>query len=162
MADTCNCRFKHCLHKGEPVLKSEAVRVGSSTYYHPDCYETKNKIAELIDYFSKNINPNVVFAELNRQIYDILFPKDRPGVPIDQLLFQVKYYVGHGGGIRYPGGMRYALQDRDAYAAYQKYRARKTLEGTSFDIDDNQNQSAEGSYRIRKQKSFEDILGPAC
>jgi uncharacterized membrane protein len=116
----------------------------------------------LIDYFSKNINSNVVFAELNRQIYNIVFPKDRQGVPIDQLLFQVKYYVGHGGGIRYPGGMRYALQDRDAYAAYQKYRARKTLEGTSFDIDDNQNQSVEGSYRIRKQKSFEDILGPTC
>ena len=58
--EECTCKYKHCLHAGEPLLKSEAVKIGRSSYYHPDCYETKAKIEEIIDYFGKEINPDVI------------------------------------------------------------------------------------------------------
>lgn len=152
-----NCKYKHCLHPGIPVEKEEAIKVGS-TYYHPDCYELKNTVAEIIDYFSKEINPDVVYMLLVRTINNICFPKNKAGVPAERLLFQLKYYKNHGGRIQYPGGLYYVLQDRGSFEAWREYKAKKKLKDVNFTVSDEQNSSKEGSVKINKIKSFEDII----
>ena len=158
-SETCTCRYKHCSHSSNKLLKSEAVRVGSC-YYHKDCYETKKAIADIIDYFVKEVNPDVVYPVLVRTINNICFPKDNNGIPAERLLFQIKHYCTHGHNLRYPGGLYYVLQDRDSFEAYKKYKAEQALKekDLSFRVSDEQNRSREGHVTIKKQKSFEDIL----
>ena len=156
----CTCKFKHCLHgEGSQLKKTEAVRVGSS-YYHKDCYETKQIISEIIDYFTKEINPDVVHMVLRKTINNILFPKGKHGISAERLLFQLKYYCTHGHKIQYPAGIYYAVQNREAFEAYKKYKAEQSLreKNPSFRIGDDQNKSKEGTVRVKKIKSFEDIL----
>lgn len=158
--DFCTCKYRHCLHgENKRLLKSEAVRVGNS-YYHPDCYDTKQTVAEIIDYFTKEINPDVVYMVLMKTINNIVFPKDRPGVSAERLLFQLKYYCTHGYKIKYPGGIYYAIQNRDAFEAYKKYKAQQAMKikNPSFKIDDEQNKSKEGVVLFKKPKGFEDIV----
>lgn len=151
------CRYKHCLHPNIPVKKEEAIKVGSA-YYHPDCYELKNTVAEIVDFFTKEVNPDVVHMILVKTINNICFPKGKQGVPAERLLFQLKYYIKHGGKLQYPAGMYYVLQDRNSFEAWRKYKAEKKVNGASFVIDDEQNSSKEGSVNIKKPKSFEDII----
>ena len=160
-SDYCNCRYKHCLcPDNNPFPKIEAVRVGN-VFYHKDCYELKETISKIIDYFTKEINPDVVYPVLMRTIDNIVFPKNKPGIPAERLLFQMKYNHKHGGKIQYPGGLYYILQDRASFEAYRKYKAEKALknEDTSFKIGDAQNgKEPERKIRLPKQKSFEDIM----
>lgn len=151
------CRYKHCLHPNIPVSKEEGIAVGSA-YYHPDCYELKNTVAEIIDFFSKEVNPDVVYMILVKTINNICFPKGKQGVPAERLLFQMKYYCRHGGKLQYPAGLYYVLQDRDSFDAWRKYKAEKKVNGASFDVSDEQNESRKISIKIKKPKSFEDIL----
>ena len=151
------CRYKHCLHPNIPVKKEEAVQVGSS-YYHPDCYELKNTVAEIVDFFTKEINPDVVHMILVKTINNICFPKDKPGIPPERLLFQLKYHQRHGGKIQYPAGLYYVLQDRPSYEAWRRYKAEKKVGATDFSVSDEQNESKKGTVTIKKPKSFEDIL----
>ena len=158
--DYCTCKYRHCLHgDSKKLLKSEAVKVGSA-YYHPDCYETKQTIAEIIDYFTKEINPDVIHMILMKTINNIVFPNGKHGVPAERLLFQLKYYCTHGHKIQYPAGLYYALQNREAFEAYKKYKAQQALKkrDPSFRIDDEQNKSKEGVVRFKKPKGFEDIV----
>lgn len=162
-SDYCVCKYKHCLHPdNKPFPKIDAVKVGS-VFYHKDCYELKNTIAEIIDYFTKEVNPDVVHMILVKTINNIVFPKGKPGVPAERLLFQLKYRNTHGGKgkIHYPAGLYYVLQDRESFEAYRKYKAEKALknEDTSFKIGDAQNgKEPERKIRLPKQKSFEDII----
>lgn len=157
--DYCKCRFANCLHgEDRELLKSEAVKVGN-VYYHKDCYEAKNCIQELIEYFSEKINPDVVFPQLMRTINSIVFPKDKEGISPERLLFQVKYHFEHGHKIQYPGGLYYAVQDRDAYNAYVEQRAKKKIQSYDFSVieEDPIDQQVK-KVNIPKQKGFEDIL----
>lgn len=161
MADSkmCVCQYKHCLHEEDKeLLKTDAVQVGKR-YYHRDCYEVKGQIEELIDYFAKKLNPNVVFTVLMRTIDNIVFPKNKEGIPAERLLFQVKYFCTHGHKIQYPGGLYYALQDRESYEAYKRWKASREVGDADFSIEDDRNGVDEGRrVTIRKQRGFEDIL----
>ena len=160
-SDYCNCRYKHCLcPENNPFPRIEAVRVGN-VFYHKDCYELKETVSKIIDYFVKEINSDVVYPVLMRTIDNILFPKDKPGIPAERLLFQMKHYHKRGGNIRYPGGLYYAIQDRQSFDAYKKYKAEKKLrnQSMSFKIDDDRKvREYDYKIRIKKQPSFEDIL----
>lgn len=159
--DECTCRYKHCFHESKKLLKSEAVKVGTQ-YYHPDCFEAKNQISELVDYFSKNLNPDVVYPVLMKTIDNIVFPKDKKGISPERLLFQVKHYCTHGHRVQYPGGLYYAVQDRDSYNAYLKYKAsQKEKEQNNYEIAGEEDLSRSQLKRVRAQKGFQDILMPA-
>lgn len=151
------CRYKHCLHPNVPVTKEEAIQVGQS-YYHPDCYELKNTVAGIVDYFSKEINPDVIYTVLVRTINNICFPIKGEGVSPERLLFQLKYYQSHGGKIHYPGGLYYVLQDRKSFDAWNRYKAEESIKGIKFNVSDEQNMSREGTFNIKKPMSFEDII----
>ncbi len=163
--DTCRCRYAHCIHQGDPLLKSKAVKVGS-TFYHPECYKEMETIKEIIDYFAKHINRDVVFSQLQKVIDNICFPKKIDGAKIgvspERLLFQLKYCVMEGWNIKYPGALYYVVQNREAHDAYIRATAGKIKQI----MKDNQTQeeskpedlNEEKTYHFRKQKSFEDIL----
>ena len=157
--ETCKCRYSHCLHDDRTLLKSEAVRVGNQ-YYHKDCYEEIKTIREIVDYFAKECNPDVVLPALRKAINNIVHPKDKPGISPERLLFQVKHFCTHGHMIRHPGGLYYAIQDRASYEAYEEYKAKQRVGNYDFNtVEEDLDLSQSRKVRIKKQKSFEDILG---
>ena len=54
--DTRKCRYKFCSHSTRDVPVSEAVKEKTS-YYHADCYQTKEDIKEIIRLFTEHIDP---------------------------------------------------------------------------------------------------------
>lgn len=155
------CRYKHCLHDDRKLLKSESVKVGSQ-YYHKDCYKAKCQIEELIDYFVKELNPDVIYPVLVKTIDNICYPKKKKGISPDRLLFQVKYHCSHGHKIQYPPGLYYAIQDREAYEAYLEHKARRIVKAIVTEENSEPEDLAQSQMkkvRIQKQKGFEDILG---
>lgn len=111
-----------------------------------------------------NINADVVYPQLAKTINDIVHPADgSQGVDAERLLWQVRYYTVHGGRLRYPGGMYYALQDRAAAEAYRKHRAAEAIKKqgpTSYTIAGDPNLSATPAPApVYRQPSFADILG---
>ena len=71
---TAICKYSHCLHSNREIEKEKAVRVGSS-YYHSDCFKTKEDIKEIVDLeeatkrFSKNITAEII-GRVDTTAYD--------------------------------------------------------------------------------------------
>ena len=160
-SETCICRYKHCLHgENRTLLKTDAVKVGGR-YFHQDCYEDKKTIDELVDYYRKEINSDAVYTDLMRSINNLVYPEDKEGISPERLLFQVKYYCTHGHMIQYPGGLHYAVQDREAFKAYEKYKDKQRISNYDFSVNEENTtfNNPQKVVRIQKQKNFEDILG---
>ena len=152
--DTVKCRLKHCLHASREVQKDQAIKVGSS-YYHPDCYQANRNIREIIDIFSKKINPNVVFAELNRVVSTIVYDK---GIDSGLLLFGLKYYIEHGKNLNYPQGLYYVVQNKDVVREYEKSKAmdlaKEVKEKTTIESEE----GGTFTHIASRNKGFADIL----
>ena len=85
--DTRKCRYKFCSHSTRDVPVSEAVKEKTS-YYHADCYQTKEDIKEIIRLFTEHIDPHPIYAQLQKVIQTIVFQHK---VPSDYLLFGMQY-----------------------------------------------------------------------
>ena len=86
---TVSCKYSSCLHDSKELNKEEAVKSGNS-YYHSDCFKTKEDIKKIIDLFKNHINPNPVYSQLQSVIKNIVFTK---GLGSDFLLFVLQYYI---------------------------------------------------------------------
>lgn len=122
MRQTVKCRFSGCehLHETKDIPKEEAVKSGNS-YFHKDCYQTKEDIKEVIDLFKNNINPNPVYSQLQSVIRNIVFNKK---LGSDFLLFGLKYYIEHNITLNYPQGLYYVIQNKDVINAYNKEKTK--------------------------------------
>ena len=69
------CRYSHCLHESKELNAEDAVKVGKSAYYHKDCCQTKENIAEIADTFVKRVDKNVAYPLLTKTINNIVFNK---------------------------------------------------------------------------------------
>ena len=146
------CRAKHCLHMGEPINKDEAIRDGKS-YYHPDCYQIKEDIAEIIDLWVTKINKNSPYALLTRTINNIIYDKN---IESGHLLYGIKYYINHKIPLTYPAGMYYVIQNKKVEDEYYRFKLsqipkQKTV---SNDIET----EADFTYTPTKKKGLEDIF----
>ena len=151
---TVKCRHNKCKHNSREVDKAEAVKVGNM-YYHEDCFRDKENRKEIVGLFSKYVNPNVIFSQLQTVIKTIV---DDRGNSSDFLLFGLKYYIEHKIPLNYPQGLYYVIQNKQMIEAYKKMNEKKVLAKENFDIAENNNE-VEFSYKPTKAKGFGDILG---
>lgn len=148
------CRAKYCQHDNREMLVEEAVKEGSC-YYHADCCKTKNEIKEIIDIFSKKINPNVVYAQLQTVIHKIVYEK---GLGSELLLFGLKYYISHNITLNYPQGLYYVIQNKDVINEYNKLKAKKIKETANNLIEVEDEQRSFG-YKPTKPLTISDLIG---
>lgn len=153
MSNTVKCRYKNCIHDNKDIDKSDAVKVGNS-YYHKDCYDTKNDIAEIVDLFTKNINTNVVYSVLVRVINNIIFNKKNES---KFLLFGLKYYIANKIPLNYPQGLYYVIQNKDVLNTYKKYLAKQQIKNDKVIIKE-ENNEVDFNFKPTKSKGFGDIL----
>ena len=147
---TAICKYSHCLHDNREIEKRKAIRVGNS-YYHSDCFKTKEDIKEIVNLFKAHINANPVYAQLHSVINNIIFVKK---VQSDFLLFGLRYYIEHKIPLNYPQGLYYVIQNKDVANAYNKAKTKEIKK--SVEITD----QAETQFKFvpTKNKGFADII----
>lgn len=152
MSNTVKCRYKNCIHDNKEIDKSEAIQVNKS-YYHKDCYETKEDISKIIDLFTKHINSNVIYNVLVRVINDIIFNKHNES---KFLLYGLQYYIAKKIPLNYPQGLYYVIQNKDVINNYNKYKAQQLIKDEKLVL--NQTKEVEFEFKPIKTKGFGDIL----
>lgn len=151
MGKTVKCAYKTCLHDSQELDECDAVKVGSK-YYHKDCNQTKEDIKEIVDLFTKHINPYPVFSMLQSVIKTIVFKKS---VSSSYLLFGLKYYIEHKIPLNYPQGLYYVIQSKEVKDAYDK---KKLSEYRKIEVNVEDSNDTSFGFRPTKQKGFDDIL----
>lgn len=150
--ETYTCKFGHCKHESKEIPKDEAVKIGNA-YYHKDCAKNKNNTNLAIELFEQHVNANPVHAQLRAVINNILYTKN---IDSDFLVFALRYYIEHRIPLRYPQGLYYVIQNKEAAEAFEKKRAEKFK---NVKVDLSETKEVEFTYRPTKQKGFADILG---
>lgn len=151
---TVKCRYGKCKHEIKDIEKNEAVKSGSA-YYHADCFRDKENRKEIIDLFSKHINPNVIYSQLQSVIKNII---DDRGNDSDFLLFGLKYYIEHKIPLNYPQGLYYVIQNKEMIAEYNKMKRKDIIAKEKFIIPEKVDE-VDFTYKPTKTKGFADILG---
>ena len=147
---TAICKYSHCLHDNREIEKRKAIRVGNS-YYHSDCFKTKEDIKEIVNLFKAHINANPVYAQLQSVINNIIFVKK---VQSDFLLFGLRYYIEHKIPLNYPQGLYYVIQNKDVTNAYNKTKAKEIKKSVEI------TEQTENEFKFvpTKNKGFSDII----
>ena len=147
---TAICKYSHCLHDNREIEKRKAIRVGNS-YYHSDCFKTKEDIKEIVNLFKAHINANPVYAQLQSVINNIIFVKK---VQSDFLLFGLRYYIEHKIPLNYPQGLYYVIQNKDVANAYNKTKTKEIKKS----IEITEQTETEFKFVPTKNKGFSDII----
>ena len=118
-----NCRYPKCskLHETTELLREEAVKVGSKSYYHPDCYHIMRTVDQIKDIFYREIDHTLTGKQIGQLVSivnNLVFSKN---IDVDYILFSIKYFVKNKpGALKYPGGVAYIVQDKDVKDAWKK------------------------------------------
>ena len=158
MANTVKCRYAHCRHPDDVRPPDQMVKDPSAKgtmYYHAECLEEKNKIAEIRYYYKTNIDFHVGMAFLNKMINEAVIERR---IPPDDLLFALKFYKKTGRTINNPSALLFITKSK----AVQKEKQRITAE-KSFDFggknEELGKQSTEFKYKpVGEKKGFGSIL----
>lgn len=141
-AKIVHCRYSKCnkLHESTELKKEDAIQGGNSSkyYYHPDCYHTMSTVNEIRDTFIREINPLITKQQVGMLvgiINDIVFNKH---FDVDELKFILNYFIKNKkGALKYPAGLHYAIQDKDAISAWKKIQDKKIAHKVSEYISSN-------------------------
>ena len=123
-----HCRYPKCkfLHETTELKKDDAVKSGSSSYYHPDCYHTMQTVNKIKDIFYKEVNSTLTGKQIGQLVSivnNMIFSKH---IDVDYILFGVEYFIKNKpGALKYPGGVAYVVNDKDVTAAWEKEQDRK-------------------------------------
>lgn len=150
---TVKCRYKYCLHDTTEMNKEDAVLVGKA-YYHEDCLRESENKKKVVELFHDHVNTNVVYAQLQAVIHNIIHTKK---VDSEFLVFALQYYINHRIPLNYPQGLYYVVQNKDAKAAWEKLKVKEQKQEFVFDMDSAEETSF--TYKPIKTKGFGDILG---
>lgn len=153
MGKIVECKFSSCIHDSRDIPIEDAIAIGRN-YYHRDCAKIKSDIAEIIDIFAKEFNPNVVFSQLRRAIDTIIFNK---GIDSGMLLFGVKYYAKNHMKLNYPGGLYYVIQNVNVEREWRKIKAKEIVGKQSADVETVEPKSF--NYVEQRQKTITDLFG---
>ena len=144
------CKYSHCLHSNREIEKEKAIRAGNS-YYHSDCFRTKEDIKQIIDLFKTYINPNPIYAQLQSVINNIIFVKK---VKSDFLLFGLRYYIEHKIPLNYPQGLYYVIQNKNVANAYNKTKTKEIKKS----VEITEQTETQFKFVPTKNKGFADII----
>lgn len=153
MAKKVKCRYKHCLHDDRYLDRNEAVMGGNKSYYHPDCYEEKQTIEDMIDYSINVIGNYNSRNKVTETIKEIVFTDN---VPAKELFGKIKEYIKLGKKINYPSGLKYVVNDEDTIKAYRSSVNRQKIDAdtsTPVLVED-----TKFNYVCPKRKTILDVL----
>lgn len=101
------CNYSHCKHTSKEILINEEDYIEENNrYYHVDCKHEKDTRAEIIDFWYRNIDADVVFNQLSK-ILDRMIYKEN--IDPDFILWALKKKHEF---LHYPPGLVYLIKDK--------------------------------------------------
>lgn len=159
MANPVKCRYSHCRHPDDARPSDQMVRdpsVQKVMYYHPECLEEKNKIAEIRYYYKTYIDFHVSMSFLNKMINEAVFTRN---IPPDDILFALKFYKKTGREIKNPAALLYITNSKEIIKEKERIKAEKNFDfnGKSQELG---KESTGFTYKpSEKKKGFGSIIG---
>lgn len=165
-----HCRYPKCskLHETTELREADAVKGGSRSYYHPDCYHVMQTINQIKETFYREVNPTLTGKQIGQLVSianNMVFSK---GIDVDLILFAIKYFVKYKQGkLKYPGGIAYIVQDRDVISAWEsekqkKIRAEIREQQKNLGVNDDfvlDLPESKTVYRQQNKSKFSSVLG---
>lgn len=153
--DIKTCAYTHCKHESQKInIKEEEYEVDNNRYFHPDCKHEKDTVLEIIDYWCKNIDENVVFSRLRRIVDDIVY---KYGYEADYVLFALKKKARF---LNYPPGLFYAIKDKTVKADYEHEKKLKAFhESQKKKVEIQKTEEPSFTFKTDGKKTFGDIFG---
>lgn len=147
------CRYSNCWYDGKIDIDKEQYVQSGNSYYHTKCYNTKQDINFIKQYWHDNIDCNVVYSQLIKILNQLIFENHNDS---DYVKFVVMYCVEHKMNLRYPPGIKYFISNHKIQIEYQKTKIKK-VDTYNFSATENND---EPSFSIKKkQQGFGSILG---
>ena len=165
-----HCRYPKCskLHETTELREADAVKGGSRSYYHPDCFHVMQTINQIKETFYREVNPTLTGKQIGQLVSianNMVFSK---GIDVDLILFAIKYFVKYKQGkLKYPGGIAYIVQDRDVVSAWEsekqkKIRAEIREQQKNLGVNDDfvlDLPESKTVYRQQNKSKFSSVLG---
>lgn len=164
------CRYPKCmkLHDTTELSIDDAVKGGSRSYYHPDCYHTMQTVNEIKDLFYREINPAMTGKQIGQLVSivnNMIFGKN---IDVDYIKFALQYFIKYKpGALKYPGGIAYIVQDKAVVSAWETEKQRrikaeiKKQQKNVLIMDEFvglELPESSFTYKPQKTRGFEDIL----
>lgn len=153
--DIKHCKYSHCLHKDKAldITQDDYMQKGRS-YYHADCYRTLANIELIKSIWVQHISDTVVYSYLVKTLNQLIFDNN---ISSDYILFVIQYCINNNKNLRYPGGIKYFVDDKDIRDAYiKKYHKAPRVKMSEFKAE---SQSDEPKFTISmKQSGFGSII----
>lgn len=102
---TYKCGYKHCQHPDDPILKDEAVLIGSK-HYHKDCAEIKNTIDRSKRVFFDHILKGADYVQTVGVINNLVFKK---GYSAEYVEFMLMWLALRGSKVNSPYSLHYTV-----------------------------------------------------
>ena len=151
------CNYRKCKRCFEAIdISSGDYIEEKEKFYHPECKHEKDTRAEIIDFWYRQINKDVVFSSLSR-IIDRLIYQD--GVDCDFLLWGLKKKAKF---LKHPPGLVYVARDKDLKSKWEFEKKLKEFNANKANVKIESNPNNSPSFTAKeteKKSSFEDIFG---
>lgn len=151
-----NCGYRLCRCGKKINIEKDDFVHEKCSYFHKSCYKERSDLALVRSLWHDNISPTVVYSQLNKELNRLI---QEVGVSSDFILFTLQYVISHGCKLRYPGGLKYYIDNQDIKNEYdKKHRKIVTADDFSGIIRDNPTDAPQFVVK-KKQTGFGSILG---
>ena len=150
------CCYSHCKHENiiiDPLVDDYEIE-SKNRYFHADCKHEKDTMLEIIDYWYKHVDKNVIFNQL-RKIVDQLVYSDH--IDADYILYALKKKARF---LNHPPGLVYAVKDKELKKEYDFEQKLKAFNESKNKPILNQSDEPTFTYKENdRKKKFGDIFG---
>ena len=116
-----SCGYSHCKHGGVVDTQSDEYIEDNGKFYHMDCYSEKRAFSEIIDFWYREIDEDVVFNQLQRVLQELIYKR---GMEAEYVLYAIKKKAQF---LNYPSGIYYAVGDKRLKANWRIIREAERL-----------------------------------
>lgn len=149
------CGYKKCKHGGIVNTDSDDCVEENGKFYHRDCLCEKNAIAEIIDFWYREIDEDVVFNQLRNVIDRLVYQR---GIDAEFVLYAVKRKAKV---LNYPAGIFYAVGDKRLKADWKIAREVEKLKAVKEASPKTKKVEPAFQYKEEKKPKWGDIFGSA-
>jgi len=149
------CCYSHCKHESKIInLSQDEYEVENNRYFHTDCKHEKDTMLEIIDYWYKNIDKDVIFTQLRRIIDRLVYVEK---MDADYILYALKRKAKY---LNHPPGLVYAVKDKVVKKDYEYEQKLKAFNESKKKPIVQQSDEPTFTYNENEgKKKFGDIFG---
>lgn len=117
---TRKCFWAHCDHEDHMIdLKSESYIKDDKTNkcYHEKCWHEKLVLSDTINDFLNKVDPNASRTYLRKELNRLVYQEH---VPCEYVQFIVNYVADHHMGLKFPGGIKFYLDNKQVVEAWNR------------------------------------------